>query len=105
MKVKVIDVRPLKSRIKGLDFIQADATELKGIKSNSIKSLSSLHAVEHFGLGRYTDPIGPDSWKKAINSLERVLAKGGKLYFSVPIGKERLNFNAHRVFDPQTILQ
>jgi hypothetical protein len=39
-----------------------------------------------------------------MSSLQRVLARGGSLYFSVPIGKERLEFNAHRIFDPYTIL-
>ena len=31
------------------------------------------------------------------------LRVGGRLYFSVPVGHERLEFNAHRVFDPRTI--
>jgi hypothetical protein len=29
----------------------------------------------------------------------------GHYYFSVPIGKERVEFNAHRVFDPATIVK
>ena len=37
--------------------------------------------------------------------MARVLAPGGRLYFSVPIGAERIEFNAQRVFAPQTILQ
>ena len=28
----------------------------------------------------------------------RMLKKGGKFYFSVPIGDQRIEFNAHRVF-------
>ena len=31
-------------------------------------------------------------------------AGGGKLYITVPIGRERCCFNAHRVFQPRTIL-
>jgi hypothetical protein len=27
------------------------------------------------------------------------------LYFSVPVGRERVEFNAHRVFSPLTILE
>jgi hypothetical protein len=34
----------------------------------------------------------------------RVLAPGGRLYFSVPIGRVRVVFNAHRVFSPRTVL-
>ena len=39
-----------------------------------------------------------------MKSVERVLAKGGDAYISVPIGWERVEYNAHRVFYPQTIV-
>jgi hypothetical protein len=39
-----------------------------------------------------------------MDSLQQVLHPGGRLYFSVPVGRERVEFNAHRVFAPQTIL-
>lgn len=40
-----------------------------------------------------------------MQSLQRVLTPKGRLYFSVPVGKERVEFNAHRVFAPTTILE
>jgi len=103
MPVTVVDIRPLSSNVPGLTFIQDDGTTLKSIPDNSIESLSSLHAVEHFGLGRYGDPVDPDACFKAMSALARVLKPGGRLYFSVPIGRERLEFNAQRVFSPRTI--
>ena len=33
-----------------------------------------------------------------------MLRPGGKLYLSVPVGRERVCFNAHRVFSPHTII-
>ena len=60
-KITIIDIRPLPIKVSNLKFIQANATNLDGIKDNSIESLSSLHAVEHFGLGRYGDPVDPDA--------------------------------------------
>ncbi len=105
MPVEVIDIRPLQSQVAGLTFIQEDATTLARFADNSLPSLSCLHAVEHFGLGRYGDPIDPTAWEKALRSLCRVLAPGGRLYFSVPVGRERVEFNAHRVFNPQTVLE
>lgn len=33
-----------------------------------------------------------------------MLRPGGHLYFSVPVGIERVSFNVHRIFAPQTIL-
>lgn len=71
----------------------------------SVLSLSSLHVVEHIGLGRYGDPLDPSGSMKAMAELSRVLAPGGNLYFSVPIGRERICFNAHRVLSPRTVLK
>ena len=66
--------------------------------------MSSLHAAEHFGLGRYGDPVDPDACFDFMRSLQRVLAVDGRLLFSVPIGQERVFFNAHRIFSPTTVL-
>lgn len=104
MPITVVDIRPIESNIRGLTFLQDDAAELANLPDNSVDSLSTLHVAEHFGLGRYTDPIDPRACFKFMASLQRVLAPGGRLYFSVPIGRERVEFNAHRVFAPQTIL-
>jgi SAM-dependent methyltransferase len=104
MPVTSIDVRPLRSTVQGLSFLEEDATTLRSIADASVESISSLHAVEHFGLGRYGDPVDPEGPFKMMRSLTRVLKPGGRLYFSVPVGQERLEFNAHRVFSPRTIL-
>lgn len=92
-------------KIKNLEFIQANATDLKGIPDNTVASLSSLHAIEHFGLGRYGDGIDPAACFTAMRSFQRVLQKDGRLYFSVPIGKQdSVYFNSHRIFSLSTIL-
>jgi hypothetical protein len=104
MPVTIIDIRQLESKVPGLDFARDDATNLSSIPSDSLGSLSSLHAAEHFGLGRYSDPIDPSACFQFMNALQRVLAPGGRLYFSVPVGEERVEFNAHRVFSPATIV-
>lgn len=103
--VTMIDIRPMPHPLPNLHFIQADATSLENIDDNSIESLSSLCALEHFGLGRYGDPIDPEGCFKAFSAIERVMKPGGKIYISVPIGKERLMYNAHRVFYPSTIVE
>lgn len=74
-------------------------------EDNSVISLSSLHVIEHIGLGRYGDSVNPEGWLLATKELSRVLAPGGRLLVSTPVGRERLCFDAHRIFDPETILK
>lgn len=105
MPVTLIDIRPLDSNVEGLKYIQDDATDLKGFADDSVDSLSCLHAVEHFGLGRYNDPIDAEGSFRAMRSMARVLKSGGRLYLSLPIGRERVEFNSQRVLSPQTILE
>jgi hypothetical protein len=102
--VTLIDIRPLPYKIEGLDFIQGNATDMSAIKDNSVESLSSLCAIEHFGLGRYGDPVDPEACFTALREMQRILAAGGRLYIAVPIGREKIYFNAHRIFSPRTIL-
>lgn len=106
INVTMIDIRPLPMKIDNIDFIQADATNLDRIEDKSIGSLSSLHAIEHFGLGRYSDNVEPDACFKAMKAMQRVIAEDGFLYLAVPIGSEnRCIFNSHREFMPKTILE
>lgn len=104
MPLTIIDIRPMDSPVAGLTFVKGDATNLGAIADRSIESLSSLHAIEHIGLGRYGDRLDPDGWRRAIQEMTRVLAVGGRLYLSVPIGRQRVEFNSHRVFAPATII-
>jgi ubiquinone/menaquinone biosynthesis C-methylase UbiE len=105
MEVTLIDIRPLNVNVEGLNFKQGNATDLSNIKDGTIESLSCLHALEHFGLGRYGDPIKPNAYIIALQEMQRIVKTGGKLYLSVPIGdEERVCFNAHREFNPLTII-
>jgi hypothetical protein len=101
--VEFLDYRPLKVELSGLSC-QAD--NLLGLSrgDRTVESLSCLHVIEHVGLGRYGDPIDPEGSRKAAAELKRVLAPRGRLYISLPVGRERVCFNAHRVFDPDTVL-
>jgi Caenorhabditis protein of unknown function, DUF268 len=99
--VTVLDVRPLRSTIPNVTFIQCDLmAELSADLVAAADSVSSLHALEHFGLGRYGDPIDPDGHLKGFCALTSMLRPGGRLYVSFPIGSAAVEFNAHRVIDP-----
>jgi hypothetical protein len=99
-----VDYRPLQVHQDGLTPVAGDITRLP-FADGSVSSLSCLHVIEHIGLGRYGDAIAPSGHLVGLHELERVLARGGRLYLSTPVGRERVCFNAHRIFAPQTILK
>jgi SAM-dependent methyltransferase len=99
----VLDYRPLRVKLSGLTPIAGSITCLP-FADKSLPSISCLHVIEHIGLGRYGDPLDPKGSFRAALELVRVLAPGGKLYLSVPVGRERVCFNAHRVFSASTVM-
>lgn len=96
--IELFDIRPLADHIEHVQFTQADLMKDDARLANYTDSLSCLHTIEHFGLGRYGDPIDPQGYRKGLESLKRILKPGGTFYFSTPIGPQRIEFNAHRVF-------
>jgi len=103
-KIEIMDIRDQKSKVRNITFRKADLMQLPDDMINAFDSVSSLHAIEHFGLGRYGDPIDYFGYLKAIENITRILKPGGKFYFSVPIGSQRIEFNAHRVFSVSYLL-
>lgn len=96
--IEVLDIRPMDSKVRNILFKQADLMSPPPEMTGYTDSLSCLHAIEHFGLGRYGDPIDFEGHLKGLNSLYIILKPGGTLYLSCPIGPQRIEFNAHRVF-------
>ena len=105
-EITVIDIRPSIGKSHNITFVQQDfMSELDKSLISSTDSLSCLHAMEHFGLGRYGDPLNYDGYIIGIENFYKVLKKNGKLYFSVPIGNpQRIEFHAHRVFSPKYLV-
>lgn len=66
-------------------------------KNDEIKSISCIHAIEHFGLGRYGDNIDPYAQQKFIFNISRILQKNSIFYLGMPIGNNDIYFNAHRM--------
>lgn len=102
--VDLVDIRPVSQNIPNVRFIQCDFTNtdevIKKIGVERYESVSSLHTIEHIGLGRYGDRIDPFLYKSFLRNLSLVLKPEGLLYLSCPVGKERVEFNAHRIFHP-----
>jgi hypothetical protein len=105
-EVEMFDVRSVSRTVSGVTFTQADMMQpLPGAVEGYCDSLSCLHAIEHFGLGRYGDPLDSIGYERALANMAQLVATGGSLYLSTPIGRERVVFNANRVFDPRTIIR
>lgn len=101
--VVYIDLRSPPEVVPGIEFRMGDLLDARTLPSGC-ESVSCLHVIEHVGLGRYGDSIDPEGWARAVTNLASMLASGGCLYLSVPIGKQRVEFNAHRVFAPNTVV-
>ena len=99
-EIDVMDIRNLEiSEHKNINFIQKDMMDKNSLEENITDSISCLHAIEHFGLGRYGDKIDINGHINGFNNIIKMLKSGGKLYISFPIGKRNeIHFNAHRVF-------
>lgn len=102
-QVAFLDIRPIVAAVEGFQAADASLLDLP-FAADTVQSLSCLHVAEHVGLGRYGDPLDPQGTRKAARELARVLAPGGDLYFSLPVGEARVEFNAHRIHAPEQIL-
>jgi len=101
--IEILDIRAIpQSEHPNIIFRQTDL--MSSSETELVDSISCLHAIEHFGLGRYGDPINPSGHLLGFKNLVRMLKHGGDLFISFPIGsKNEVHFNAHRVFHPMDI--
>lgn len=104
-EIEVYDVRDLEDTgHKNIIFKKSNLMDNKSLIEIT-DSLSCLHVIEHFGLGRYGDPLDPLGHIKGFNNMLKMVMPGGTLYISFPIGRQNeVHFNAHRVFHPKDIL-
>lgn len=101
--VEFYDYRPAHLKLSGYKSEHGDLTNLH-FPSDSVESLSCMHTLEHVGLGRYGDPIDALGDIKAAAELARVLKVGGSFIFVTPVGKPKIEFNAHRIYSYEQVL-
>ena len=104
-EIEVFDIRPITSDIPCVISRQADLMNSSEIPEEYCDSVSCLHALEHFGLGRYADPINPLGYEVGLKNMAKILQDDGLFYLSVPIGVARVEFNAHRIFNPHEVVR
>ena len=102
----VIDIRSLDIRPhKNINFIKKDILSFNIFdQKKKYDSISSIGCLSHIGLGRYGDKINVNGYILAIDKMCSLLKKKGFLYLMVPVGKDGVEFNSHRVFKPEDII-
>ena len=70
------------------------------LPAEQFDAIFSYSSIEHSGLGRYGDPLDPWGDLKTVHQMRRTLCRGGLLFLGVPIGKDALVWNAHRIYGP-----
>lgn len=104
--IDVVDIRAFNGSIENITFHKIDFMRPLILHYQSFcDSLSCLHALEHFGLGRYGDPVCVNGHLEGFKNLTMVLEPGGTLYLSVPVGPQRVEFDAHRVFSIKYLIE
>ena len=58
----------------------------------------SISSFEHDGLGRYGDPLNPNGDLRAMAEMKKIVKKDGILFLAVPIGLDKIVWNAHRIY-------
>lgn len=58
----------------------------------------AISSFEHDGLGRYGDPLDPDGDIKTMIKMKSVIRPRGLLFLALPIGRDALVWNAHRIY-------
>jgi hypothetical protein len=104
----VLDVRPLPlEAFPHIRFQQGDILDPPSVLRGSYALVSSLHALEHVGLGRYGDPLAADGFERALAQAASLVQPGGLLLISLPVARRArhcVEFNSQRLFSHQQLL-
>ncbi len=97
--VTSVDIRNRTPLMPRETILTGDAKKLD-LPDHSFAVVLSLCALEHFGLGRYGDPIDFQADQRALKEMIRVIRPGGHLIFSTTVtrGCPAIGFNAHRIY-------
>jgi hypothetical protein len=90
-----IEYNTLVSEDPRLTVLTVEEYEANPTKFDVVLSISSY---EHDGLGRYGDPVNPDGDLQAMQKTLAMLQEGGLLFVAVPVGRDTVVWNAHRVY-------
>jgi hypothetical protein len=68
--------------------------------SKKYDAVITYSSLEHSGLGRYGDALNPSGDLESMEHIFKNLNRGGLCFLGVPVGKDVLVWNAHRIYGP-----
>ncbi len=103
-EIFVADVREINIPFKNITSIKLDFTkEIPNHLLSQFDVVTSLHALEHFGLGRYSDELDPNGVFKGLRNISKLVKEDGNICISLPYGEDIIYFNERRTFKSLTI--
>ena len=66
--------------------------------SEKYDAIVSYSSIEHSGLGRYGDSLNPNADIETMEQIYKSLNEDGLVFLGLPIGKDHLVWNAHRIY-------
>ena len=96
----VVEYRKQNMPVDGVTYIQPH--ELCG---NTFDAVLSISSYEHDGLGRYGDPLNPNGDIVAMSDIRKYIKPNGLMFLAVPVGRDEIIWNVHRVYGRKRILQ
>ena len=66
-------------------------------KGNLFDFIFTFSSLEHNGLGKWGDPINPYGDLEDFGRCHCLLKDGGHLFLGIPVGRDEVVWNAHRI--------
>ena len=83
------------------EYIQADINEIE--QPGRFDVITSISTLEHVGLGRYGDPVGPAFDLRAMERMRLWMRPLARMYMTIPIGQDAVIGHYHRVYGEERL--
>ncbi len=96
--VVAVDLREIEYEMQGVTFVKGDFNVLD-FGHQKFDTIMNCSMIEHVGLaGRYDSPADPNGDLSAMRKLLEVLAPGGIMIMTIPVGVDAIFSPWHRIY-------
>jgi hypothetical protein len=99
-RVTTVEYMEIVSQHPRVDTITPAALAQKVLQGQVelVDFIFTFSSIEHDGLGRYGDPINAFGDFETVAKMHCMLKPGGILFLAVPVGRDEVQYNAHRIY-------